>query len=129
MAKFTVAILTLALVFTFPRPYPVRAASTWEPRCIAGPDNDVATIQGFECIFARILLVITSIAALAFIAMFLVGGFQYLGSSGDPKKAAAAAATLTMSVVGLVGIIISWLVLRFISDFTSYNITDFVIPG
>jgi hypothetical protein len=116
----------LLLTSYFAVPSPVHAQSAWSGRCV---DNGVATIQGLECLFANILQVIVTLAGFAFLVMFVLGGFQYLTSSGDDKKAAAASSTLTMAVVGLVGITVSWLILKFISDFTGANVLEFKIPG
>jgi len=111
---------------------PVYAQEEWstqDSRCLM-PGTDVATIQGFECLFYNILQVIVMVAGLAFLFMFISGGFQYLMSQGDGKKTAAAQSTLTMAVVGLVGIVASFLILKLISTFTGVtNITEFVIPG
>lgn len=90
--------------------------------------NDVPTIQGFECLFANILKIIVTVAGLAFLIMFIVGGFQYMQSSNDPKAVAAASSTLTYAIIGLVGVIVSWLILLFIEQFTGINITQFSIP-
>lgn len=107
------------------------AAKEWTTanRCVGGPTGDVATIQGFECLFYNILQVIVLIAGIAFFAMFINGGFKYLFSSNDPKKTALASSTLTMALIGLIGVIASWLILRFIQNFTGINVTDFVIPS
>lgn len=90
--------------------------------------NDVPTIQGFECLFANVLKVIVTVAGLAFLIMFIVGGFQYMQSSSDPKAVAAASSTLTYALVGLVGIIASWLILVFIQKFTGINVIELKIP-
>lgn len=108
---------------------PALAQGNWDNgRCIA-PGTDVATLQGLECLFANILSVIVLIAGLAFMAMFIVGGFQYLFSSDDSKQVAAATGTLTSAIIGLVGVIGSWFILRLIENFTGINITTFIIPG
>jgi uncharacterized membrane protein YuzA (DUF378 family) len=106
-------------------PTPVfAAAGDWSSRCV---NNGVATIQGFECVFANILQVIVGLAGLAFFIMFIVGGFKYLTSGGDSKKVAGASATLTMAVIGVAGVIVSWLILSFIQNFTGINVTQFKI--
>lgn len=112
-------------------PPPVYAQSDWTGKCISGSgENAVATVQGFECLFANISQVIIYIAGITFFIMFIVGGFRYLTSQNDPKKTASAASTLTMSVIGLVGIILSFLILKFIANFTGIqSITEFKIPG
>lgn len=104
--------------------------AAWTGKCVGtGDASDVATIQGFECLFGNILQVIVYFAGLAFLIMFINGGFQYLFSSKDSKKVAAASSTLTMSIIGLAGIIISWFILRFITNFTGINVLNFIIPG
>jgi hypothetical protein len=108
-------------------PSPVFAASNWNTNCVT--TDGVATIQGFECIFANILQIIVGAAGLVFLGMFIVGGFKYLTSGGDSKKTAAASSTLGLAVIGVVGVIASWLILKFISDFTGVNITQFSIPN
>ncbi|MDD4937919.1 MAG: pilin [Candidatus Shapirobacteria bacterium] len=109
-------------------PKSVLAQTDWNGNCVGtGEFSDVATIKGFECLFANILQIITTIAGLAFFAMFIIGGFKYLTSGGDPKKTEAASSTLTMSIIGLVGVIISWLILLFIKNFTGVDVTQFKV--
>ena len=92
--------------------------------------DDVATIQDFNVIFENIAQLIVYFAGLVFFIMFIKGGFQYLTSSGDPKKTAKATSTLTTSIIGLVGVIISFLIIKFIGSFTGIEtITEFKIPS
>lgn len=99
------------------------------PRCVDVSSEDVATIQGIECLFQNILQVIIPLAGITFFGMFLVGGFNYLISGGDPKKAAAATHTITMSFIGIIGVILSWLILLLIKNFTNIPVTDFTLPN
>lgn len=99
--------------------------SNWSGTCVA--NDDVATIKGFECLFSNILKVIMGFAGLAFFAMFIVGGFKYITSGGDPKKMASAISTLTLSFFCVLGVIISWLILLLIQNFTGVNVTQFKI--
>lgn len=110
----------------FLSPPPVFAA--WSETCV-DTKSGVAKIQGFECIFQNIAQVIVYFAGIAFFIMFIKGGFEYLTSGGDPKKSAKATSTLTLAVIGLVGVIISFLVIKFIGDFTGINVTEFTIPN
>ncbi len=70
----------------------------------------------------------TTIAGLAVFVMFLVGGFQYLTSMGDPKGAESAKNTLTYAVLGLVLVIAAWFIIQFIETFTGVTVTIFEIP-
>jgi len=106
-------------------PSPVFAQGTpWSDRC---QSNGVATIQGFECLFANILQIIVGAAGLVFFGMFIMGGFKYLTSGGDPKKTASASSTLTLALIGIIGVIASWFILKFIQNFTGVNVTQFKV--
>ena len=112
---------------------PILAQETedWTGRCVfTDKDGDkIATIQGLECTFYNVLQVIVTLAGLVFLFMFIANGFKYLFSSSDQKKLAEINSSITMTVVGLVGIIISWLILSFISQLTGVDVTIFKIPG
>ena len=107
-------------------PTPVFAQGAWSDACVK--NGDVATIKGFECLFGNIAQVVIYFAGIVFFFMFISGGFQYLTSGGDPKKTAKATSTLTMSIVGIVGVIIAFLIMKFIQKFTGVNVVDFIIP-
>jgi hypothetical protein len=119
----------LLLTFNLFTPRPSLAQSDWTGRCVSAANPDVATIQGAECLFANVLSVITLVAGLVFFFMLIAGGFQYYMAAGDPKRTAGVQAQLTSSVIGLVGIIASFFILRFIENFTGVSVTDFIIPG
>lgn len=129
--KFTVILAML--FFLLVNPIQAQETKKWadlQPgRCVSKTNPDVATIQGLECLFYNVLQVIVYFAGIAFLFMFISGGFKYLFSSGEQKAVAAASSTLTMAIIGLVGIIASWLILSFIQKFTGVNVTQFKIPG
>jgi hypothetical protein len=91
--------------------------------------NNPATIQDFNILFANIAQVIIYFAGIVFFVMFIRGGFSYLTSGGDPKKTAKATSTLTMSIIGLVGVIVSFLIIKFIGSFTGVDVTNLNIPN
>jgi hypothetical protein len=103
------------------------STTSWSGTCVS--NGDVATIQGFECLFANILKVVMGFAGLAFFAMLVVGGFKFITSGGDPKKMASASSTLTLAFVSVLGVIVSWLILLLIQNFTGVNVTQFKIGG
>lgn len=111
-------------------PHPAFAQGTaWskiDSTCVVG---DVATIGGLECLFSNILQIIMPLAGLVFFAMFVVGGFKYLTSGGDPKKMASASHTISLSFLAVIGVIISWLILLFIKNFTGVNVTQFKVTS
>ncbi|OGG20588.1 hypothetical protein A3D03_01065 [Candidatus Gottesmanbacteria bacterium RIFCSPHIGHO2_02_FULL_40_13] len=89
---------------------------------------DIPTIQCLEIVFSNILYVAVGLAVLALFVMFLVGGFKYLTSGGDPKATTAAQQTLTYAVLGLGLMAIAFLIFKIIESFTGVNVTTFSIP-
>ncbi len=89
--------------------------------------TDVAQIGCLEPIFARFIGIVATLAGVVFMIMFIVGGYKYLFSGGDPKKAEAAKGTLTAAFLGLILIVSAYLILNIISSVTGFNLTTFQI--
>lgn len=88
-------------------------------------DKCYGTLTAVPTLIANILAVLTFVAAISAFIMLIFGGFRFIIAQGDPKAVQAARGTLTWAVVGLVMIIISWLILVFISQFFGLNLTSF----
>lgn len=87
--------------------------------------DDVHEIKDIVDIIENIFgLAIRFAGILAFI-MLILGGFRYLTSGGDPKAAASAQKTITYAIGGLVLIIAAWFILKFLSEFTGVDLTEF----
>jgi len=111
---------------------PVFAADPlpWTGDCVYNPGvDDVATIQGIECLFINIMRVAATLAGIAFGVMIIVGGFKLIFSAGDQAKTQAAQKTLTFAIIGLIMIIGAWLALKLIEAFTGVRVTEFSIPS
>ena len=89
---------------------------------------EIATLQGFECIFRNILLIIIPFAGLAAFVVLIVGGFQFLNSGGDPKAAGAARTTLTYAFLGIILVVASWLILQLVRSVTGVDVTTVNLP-
>lgn len=59
--------------------------------------------------------------------MFLIGGFKYLTSGGDPKALEGAKGTLTHAILGLIVLVFAFLILVIIQAVTGVNVTQFRI--
>ncbi len=91
--------------------------------------QDAATIQCLEPLFANAIIAIAALVGVALFVMFVVGGFKFLLSGGDQKQLGQAKNTLTYAIIGLVVIVVAFLILRTISVFTGLpGLLKFTIP-
>lgn len=121
---YTVNCILLLLLF-FPSPVYAKCPD------IKGL-SDAASFTCLEGVFINILGLVIAGASLAFFIMILSGGIKWLTSSGDPKDLENAKGRITFAAFGLVLMILSWFILKFISEFTFgssiTDITKFQIP-
>ncbi len=92
-----------------------------------GEAASVPTLKGFEAIFNNLVSVILGFAGIALFVMFLSGGFKYITAGGDPKAIEGAKKTLTYAIGGMILLALSFLILRFIENFTGAQVTQFKI--
>ncbi len=86
-------------------------------------------LKDLEVIFQNIIRVISILAGLTLLFMFIAGGFKFLTSEGDPKALDAAKGTLTYAIIGLAGIISAYFIIQIISGITGLRLLDFCIPS
>ena len=85
-------------------------------------------IQELSNLFFNAIVVVATIAGFASFLALIFGGFRYITAQGDPKATASARGIITWAVVGLAFIIIAWLILSFIAEFTGLPLTTFCLP-
>jgi hypothetical protein len=89
----------------------------------------VASLQGFECIFMAVLNFAAPLGVLLLFILLIMGGFKFMTAGGDPKATQSASSTLTHAVFGLIMLVIIWLIMKFIADFTGVDVLNFSIPS
>lgn len=89
--------------------------------------SDVAKLTDLEKVFGNVVGILLGLAGIALFITLVVGGFKYITAGGDPKGVESAQKTLTYAIGGLVLIAAGFLILRFISQFTGVDITQFRI--
>ena len=89
--------------------------------------GDVHEIKDLVDIIENIISIAIRLAGILAFIMLLIGGFKYLTSGGDPKAAESARKTITYAILGLVLIIAAWFILKFLSEFTGVDLTEFTI--
>lgn len=101
----------------------------WSGVCVGGADNDVATIQGLECLIANIFTVIITLIGLAAFVMLIIGSVRWLLSGGNSSNVEKARNTMTYAVIGIVVALSAFIVLNLIAGFTGVDtIRTFSIP-
>lgn len=98
------------------------------PKCI-DTATGIATLQGFECIFANMLRIIIPLAGIAAFVILLLGGFQYITSGGDPKQTQKAQSMITGAIIGLAVTVGIWFLFQLLNAVTGLNLLNFAVPG
>jgi hypothetical protein len=100
MAKFTTNIKIVALVVAIGLPF-ILAPDSF------AADGDVAQVQNF---IRDIIKVVAGLAGLVATGFFVVGGFGYITSSGNPEHLDRAKRTLLWSSIGLAIVIAAFVI-------------------
>ena len=89
--------------------------------------KDVPTIKGFEAIFENVISVVLSLGAFALFIMLVSGGIRFLTAGDDPKAVEGAKKTISTAIGGIVILVLSYLFLVFIKQFTGMDVTSFKV--
>jgi len=130
----TLAISAALLLTALALPAQVAAqTSGWSGVCVAGDitgGEDVATLQGLQCLIGNFLTVILALIGLGAFVMIIIGSFRWMLSGSNPKGAEQAKNTITFAVIGIVVALSGFIILNLIASFTGLQeITTFKIPG
>jgi hypothetical protein len=87
--------------------------------------DGVATLGGFEDVFASIVGVLLGLSGVALFLMLIVGGYKLITSGDNPQNAEIAKKTITYAIGGMVLIASAYLILRFIGVFTGADLNTF----
>lgn len=88
--------------------------------CVQNFDNakDVATLSCLPIIFANIASALLAFTGLTALIMFIVGGFKFMHSEGDPKKIAAAENNFKFGIIGGLLALFSFVIINIIATVT-----------
>jgi hypothetical protein len=102
----------------------------WSGVCVASVrGQQVATLQGLQCLLGNILSVAVTLIGIAAFAVFVISSVQVMLSGGNSKGLESAKGSMTYAVVGIVVALSAFIILNLISQFTGINFTTFSIPG
>lgn len=110
-------ILAPAVVLAEPPKDKIPEVKTPTPEAIAPSGkaaiDDPLGGKGIQYLITAIFNIAYGIAGLVAVAYLIVGGYQFVTSSGNPDSATAAKSTITNAIIGLIIILVSYLVIRF----------------
>ncbi len=83
--------------------------------------NPIGSCNDATCLISRVVKSILGVIAIIATLMFIWGGLMMLTSGGNEKQIKQAKDTLVWAAIGIVVILISWAVIKFV--FTSFLTT------
>ncbi len=90
-----------------------------------GTIGDVGTAVGyFTQIISNIIGIMTIIAGIWFVFMFVAGGFSFLTAGGDSKKIGEATSKITSALIGLVVVVSAYALISLIGALLGFNILN-----
>lgn len=88
--------------------------------------NPAGPVQ-LQKLFENIIGVFGSIAFIALVVLLTWAGIRFITSGGDPKAIASASQTITWALLGMLFLVIAWLGLVLIEQFTGVQVTKFCL--
>ncbi len=80
--------------------------------------GQVATLNCFPAIFSNVVTALLMFAGTFALFLFIMGGYKYMNTAGDPKKLEGARLTLMYGIVGLLIVLFSFFIIQLISYVT-----------
>jgi len=77
--------------------------------------NPLAKFSTVASILNIVLPLLTTIAAIIFLFMFLFGAIRWLTSGGNPESLKKARSTFTFAVIGLIIVLLSFLIVKLLA--------------
>jgi uncharacterized membrane protein len=84
-----------------------------------------AQLTDLQTIFGSFVGVAISLAGIAVVVMFLVGGFGFLTAGGDKEATQKAQRTLTYAIGGLILVLSAWVIMSLLGSFLRINFDTF----
>jgi hypothetical protein len=126
------SLLTTATLFSFQLAFPAAAkaqTSPWTGVCVSEENQDVATLQGLQCLLANVLSVSLTLLGIIGFVMLVIGAIRWQVSGGNSQHVEKSKQTMTYALIGLIVALSSFIILNLVAEFTGVkSILNFVIP-
>lgn len=105
-----------------PTPTPQWEWGTIAKDCV---QNGVATLNCLPAVFSNLVNALLLFVGLIALVIFIIGGFKFMNSEGDPKKLQGARSTFLFGIIGLTIVLLSFLLINLISFITGVKCIEF----
>lgn len=117
MKKILLILSILILSFTVSNSQVL--AKSWTGNCVGtGTAEDVATIQGIQCVIGNLLNVVMTVFAFGGFIMFVYGSIVWMLAGGQSSNLEKARHTFTYAIFGLILAVSSFIIIQIITYFT-----------
>ena len=89
--------------------------------CVRG----AATLDCLPIVFSNFLNALLMFVGIFALSVFILGGFTYMNSGGDPKKLESARGALTFGILGVILVLLSFVIINIISFVTGAECIKF----
>lgn len=94
-----------------------------------GSSTGLPNESSATAIIVRVIQILLAVAGLVAVVFLIIGGFRYITAGGNEESAEAAKTTITNAIIGIVIIILSFVIVRVISNaLTKTGSTGATIP-
>lgn len=91
----------------------------WTKTCLFDPEGrKVATLNCLIPLFQNIIIAALTFVGIVALFFIIFSGLKFITSGGDPKALEGARKTFTFAIVGLLVVLFSFFIIRFIGTIT-----------
>ncbi len=81
-----------------------------------------AGLTQIEEMVGRVINLFVGLSFIALVVMLVWAGIKFLTSGGEPKSIQSASQTVTWALLGMLFLVIVWLVLQLVANFTGIDV-------
>lgn len=85
-------------------------------------NNAVSAVAAFAFLLSNIIGIFAAVAGIIFIFQFLIGGYNWLTSSGDKERVSKAQQTLLHAVIGLAVVLAAYALISLVGAILGFDI-------
>lgn len=127
LRSWSLFLLSSLLVFLLSAPKAsAQLTNSWtDGYCV---QNDVATIQGFQCLIANVLSVFIPIIGLTAFVVIIAASFKYMLAGSNSKNVEESRKMITYAIIGIVVALSAVIIMSVLSAFVGIDLTRIWIP-